>query len=797
MKKARLSWLLLGMLWFLPTGAVLAQPDGAERVQLQFANLPVREVLKEYERLIGKVVIQDNTLQGTIYAWSRDPVPKEEAIRIIEATLLVNGYTIIPIDEKTVKVLGTSRDARTQALPVITSLSQLPGKEQVISFVMELTYADPEKTIQFLQSYLPNNEQQRYASVLSMPEARGLVITNTTSNIRNIVKLVERFDRPAAKVEQVVIPLKRADAVKVVEQIEQIIGADQAAQAEPTRDLARNNANQQPGQAPADNPRGTIDLSAQTQSQGSPGSVTLSEDAIVVGKVTITPDERTNRVVIVSRPENLPFLRKLIADLDAEVKFGLPVSWPLQHVSALEIIPVLVEILSEPGIEASESQQAESAQASSASGGGGGASASGGISLSEQLQTEPINTAPSAVTIGSTRLIADGRTNSIIVMANDDAKKKIFDILSKLDSRAPQVLLNVVIGELTLRSDEEFGIDYFLRSSGSDELSVGGITRTTTAPLIDTDSLTSLVPFEPLLGFGGLTGFISIGSTLDLIVRAFEGSNRFKAISRPSVFTTNNKKAVIASGTRVAVPVQSTTSFTGDGTPVTSSNIQFEDIILQLEVVPIINKNKEVKLEILQTLNTQTGTTVIDNNEIPEISTRLLRTSVSVPNKSTLVLGGLVTSNNDRAGGGIPGLSRIPLLGYLFGDVNKTRIRTELVIMVQPTVISGEEMLDAAKNIMVDTLESEIDQTNRQIFRDYILPQNIEAEIQPTGVLPGPSPQYVPIQPPFPQMKAEAPGFDDQFGVSPEVKRKSKPAPEEANSSQNTDTRTNSSSKRR
>jgi len=805
MNKARFySALLLWcafLVWSQPT--VAQPPAGGQRVQIQFANLPVREVLKEYERLIGKIVIQDNSLQGNIYAWSRDPVSRQEAIRIIEQTLLLNGYSIIPVDEKTVKVLGAGRDARTQALPVITSLAALPESEQVVSYVMELQFANPEKTIQFLKQYLPANEQQKYASVLAMPEARGLVITNTTSNIRNIVTLVEKFDRPAAKLEQVIIPLKRADAVKVVEQIKAIILADQATTIETQRNIARNQqtrnaaAGNRPSNRPGNQP---IDLDQPGPSGGDGETVALSEDAIVVGKVTITPDERTNRVIVVSRPENMPFLRKLIADLDAEVKFGQPESWPLQHVSALEVMPVLVEVLSEPGIEPSESE-ALSNQGTSPTTANSGSSASsgGGISLSEKLQTEPIITAPSAVTIGSTRLIADGRTNSIIVMANDDAKKKIFDILGKLDTRAPQVLLNVVIGELTLRSDEEFGIDYFLRNGSVGDVDFGGINRTTNTPAIEADSLTSLIPFESLLGFGGLTGFISIGSTLDMIVRAFEGSNRFKAISRPSVFTTNNKKAVIASGTRVAVPVQSTTSFTGDGTPVTSSSIQYEDIILQLEVVPIINKNNEVKLEILQTLNTQTGTTIIDNNEIPEISTRLLRTSVSVPDRSTLVLGGLVTSRDDRSGGGIPGLSRIPVLGYIFGDVNKTRVRTELVIMVQPTVISGQELLDASKNIMVDTLESEIEQTNREIFEDYILPQNVETEIQPTGVLPGPSPEYVPVQPPFPRMKSESPLFNDQFGVAPSVRKISQPGNGSPGGDQQpqVDTRANSNSKRR
>ncbi|MBA3729979.1 MAG: type II and III secretion system protein, partial [Sphingomonas sp.] len=164
----------------------------------------------------------------------------------------------------------------------------------------------------------------------------------------------------------------------------------------------------------------------------------------------------------------------------------------------------------------------------------------------------------------------------------------------------------------------------------------------------------------------------------------------FKTISRPTVFTSNNKKAIIASGTEIPVPV-STISTNNGGGIITGglaqqSNIQFKKVALQLEVVPLINSEKEVSLDILQKLDEVAGTTRVDNNDIPNISTRYIKTSVTTPDCSTIVLGGLVTDRTRRDQSGIPVLSRIPVLGGLFRNTGKTKIREELIILMRPEV---------------------------------------------------------------------------------------------------------------
>ena len=97
------------------------------------------------------------------------------------------------------------------------------------------------------------------------------------------------------------------------------------------------------------------------------------------------------------------------------------------------------------------------------------------------------------------------------------------------------------------------------------------------------------------------------------------------------------------------------------------SNIEFKKVALQLEVVPLINFPNEVSLDILQKVDSVAGSTVVSGNAIPNLATRYIRTTVSAPNNSTIVLGGLIMDNKQDNRSGIPILGRIPVVGAFSG----------------------------------------------------------------------------------------------------------------------------------
>jgi len=463
--------------------------------------------------------------------------------------------------------------------------------------------------------------------------------------------------------------------------------------------------------------RGIIPPGAQVQGGEEEGGAVLSEDSLIVGKIKIEADVRTNRIHVITRPVNLPFIEKLIAEFDANVEFGTPVVRPLKYVAAADVLPVLVNALTEPGDQNQQGQQGlnpnqrnqpqqRGQPTPSNQFGGTNTSGTGGqstLQVSEQLTTEPTDTTPQSVTVGNTKLIADARANAIIVLGTREVVSKVQQILDEMDVKAPQVALSTVIGELTLNNDEEFGIDYFVKAPGV----VGTVRNTGVAlPLAVAAASASpgttvgngvidpggLIKFSQVLqNIGsGTNVYIAAAAGLSTIVHALDSTGRFRVISRPMVFTSNNKKAIIASGQEIPVPTNTISSATGGGIINTGlaqqTNIEFKKVALQLEVVPLINSEKEVSLDILQQVDNVSGTTTIDGNAIPNIATRYIRTTVAAPNGATIVLGGLIMENKQDNRTGVPILGRVPLIGALFRNTTKSKMRTELIILMRPEV---------------------------------------------------------------------------------------------------------------
>jgi type II secretory pathway component GspD/PulD (secretin) len=452
----------------------------------------------------------------------------------------------------------------------------------------------------------------------------------------------------------------------------------------------------------------------------------LPEESVVVGKNKPAAYVRTNRIHVITRPINMPFVRKLIAQFDANVEFAKPVTRPLRYISAADVLPVIVQALTEPGAAgqpgaegavpgagqtATPPRRTSTTTAANPYGAATTTSTGGEstLNISEELQTQPVDTTPKAVTVGNAKIIADQRANAIIVLGNKEVVVKVQKILDEMDVSAPQVALSTVIGELTLNNDEELGVDWFLKTK-----KVVGISRNTGAPIpfptavaAATAGATPVVTagvVDPagLVNFGnalqqvanGTNVYIAAGNYLATIVHALESTQRFKVISRPMVFTSNNKKAIIASGQEVPIPSNTLTNVVNTGVTTTgstaavASSVEYKKVALQLEVVPLINSEKEVSLDILQKIDSLVagGNVNIGGNSVPTIATRYIRTNVSAANGSTIVLGGLIQDSKGKNITGIPVLDRIPYLGVAFRSTTYTRMRTELIILMCPEV---------------------------------------------------------------------------------------------------------------
>lgn len=727
---------------------LLAQADRAqgEMVKLTFPNADVRDVLTQYELLVGKHIIYDNTVQGQVNI-NVPEVPKEEAIRIIEITLLMNGYHLVPSDSdpNLIKATGIGRAPRQVGVPILAEPEPIPDGEQVIMYLVKLQFADPTELAQVLQQAMPASRQEYAPNIVALPKAQSLIITENTAILRGLMRIIRAADLEPTRVEGEFITLQRASAKDVVQMLEKLFEKPQtspgAAAPRPVPQPAAPPANGQPA-APA------APVSQLTTVELSGG---MTEDSMLSGKVRLTADERTNRIYVVTRPVNLPVIRKLIQEFDLDVPFSEPMVRPLKFVSAGDILDALVRAVSDPGTKdvgatgatGTQTQRPQTptpAQPFSPFGNapnrGLGGSSSTAQSLS--LQTEPREIIPQTVLVGNSRIMADKRRNAILVIGSADIKEKVNNILQQLDVRTPQVMLTTVIGELTLSEGEEFGASYILHNgnrsvltgttvnTGTGTVTNGGIVNiSNNAMTLNLSQLLSNTAVTRALsgGAGGLGGFVSAGDSLGALVTALESTSKFKVTSRPSLFASNNKKAQIISGERIAV-IQGTQSGLGTGSSLVQQNqVSYIDVNLDLQVVPLINSDKEVYLEVAQTLAEVTGNSKIGTDDYPIISNRQLQTAVMVPNEGTLVLGGLIKDRRNKKTGGVPVLQKIPVLGGLFRSTSMSKDRTELVVLIRPSVTVGPEDTYDVRDRNMRPLKIPVN-----MEEDLILPETVPAK---------------------------------------------------------------------
>ena len=691
-----------------PEDPPAAPPNAPATVRLQFPNSDVVDVLHLYEQLTGKKLVMDNFVQGKVNIFIAKDVSREEAIKIIEMSMALNGISLVPAGRDIVDVVGAGQNPRKAPVPIISDLADIPPGNPMISFLFRLQYADPQELQQVLMAYFQGSSGT--INILALPKSSSLLVTQNADIIRQLAGVIEQVDVAPAEVVSEFIKLERADASKVVDMLKEIFEKESETPGQPgVRGVKMPGGVPQPMQAEG-------------------GGGILSEEAVIVGKIKITPDVRTNRIHIVTRPINMPFIRQLIHEFDANVEFAKPVTRYLQYVSAGDVLPVLVQALTEPGAEgaggapggglglpgASPQPQQQQQQRGGAgtnsylnqnnTTGLGGSSSGSTLNISEELSTQPVNTTPQAVAVGNSKLIADQRANSIIVLGNREVVVKVEKVLDQMDVQAPQVALSTVIGQLTLTNNEEFGADYFAKYgkrfvgtsnnlSGLPNAPAIPLPNTSASPAVTGNILdpSNLINFSQIIQNvgGGTNLYIAAGNAFATIVHLLESTSRFKVLSRPTVFTSNNKKAIIASGQEVPVPVNTLTNTGVVGTTAAvSASIEYKQVVLQLEVVPLINSEKEVSLDILQKIDSivPNGNVVISGNSVPTIDTRYIRTNVSANNGSTIILGGLIEDQKQKSYSGIPYLSRIPLIGAAFRGTSTSKERRELIILMCPQV---------------------------------------------------------------------------------------------------------------
>lgn len=671
--------LLLALLplLFLLAAPLPAQNGGDMTESILLPNNSIQDALSFYEQLTGKILIKEANLEGTISLSIPGPLPKLEAAKLLEAALLLNRIAIIPNDERSVKVVNVgSRNPRSEAIPFFASLDDVPALDMVVSLFMPLRFLTPEEAERIFRTQVQFNE---YGTVVPVPNAKAVIVTENAKVIRALARVKTLVDVPPEPLVRQFVALERADAEKVTEMIKQML--DERA-GRGTRTPAAPGAAQQPAQpdgvppppgaAPAAPTTGALEIPGQDFSE-----------------VQLIPDTRTNRILVVATKQNFASIADLIREFDSASTISAPFVHRLRYVLADEVLPILRTVLSEGTSETG--REGTPAQAGTPTATQPTQTRPG--TTGEQLGAAQERNPPQAIVVGRSRVIADPRAGTIIVFGPPEALARAKDVIDRLDQRPEQVYLATVIGEMQITNSFEWTIDLIQNFQRSGDFGGASSVRTgsdTLTALIDPRTLRNAAnfPLNP-----GLSLYGAFRDTLNATLRILEGTGRFRVLNKPSVFARNNRKALIETGEQIAVPTStvSTVSPGTDNNTAITSNVGFRDVVLQLEVIPQINADREVTLTIAQKNDTRGADTLISGNRVPNINTQRLTTEVTVPDQSTILLGGLVREEARVTNSGVPWLSSIPLLGYLFKSEDRQRRLSELIVLIQPTVVANQE----------------------------------------------------------------------------------------------------------
>ena len=356
------------------------------------------------------------------------------------------------------------------------------------------------------------------------------------------------------------------------------------------------------------------------------------------GEFNFVPFSDTNKMLIATRvPELLPKIDLWIKNVDvppSELEEELKIYvYKVQHQKAETIVPVLTQIYNEK----------------------------------MAAQPKPLGKKQ----LEAMKIVADSKTNTIVVKALPSDYRGIKAIIEAIDATPQQVFIEVLILEVDLKSNLDYGTEWSLKMGSTRLFGLGDIQRTAETPAISFAK-----------------------GNFEILMDILATNSNTKILSAPHILVRDEQPANIQVGSEV--PILSS-SGQQTGTTVTFEQVQYRDTGIILTVTPHIGENDFVTLEIKQEVsNAEETTTGVSNS--PTFSTRKAGTSLVIKSGHTISLGGIIEQKNEKRISKIPLLGDIPFLGNLFKSTSIANKRTELIMLITPYIANDAEEADSLTN---------------------------------------------------------------------------------------------------
>lgn len=660
------------------------------------ANITVLEAAKIYERSSGKRAILTNAMaQAEVSFTLGGPLTNAELAKFLQLTLLAEGVAIIPVpgEPGIVRFVPSGPITSPGQVPkgVYFDEFDLPVEDEIVMFVMPFKYLKPEEALKVIQSAM--GQLTASGTITAVPNASSLIVTESASLIRQMLKIRKAIDVPST-VGDKWVEVTYGDVEEIAERMNEIYN-EQGSGNQTTR-TTRTNAPPTPGAAP--------------------GAPAASGEEVPLRIIAVP---RTSRILLVGRPADLVAAEAMIKTFDQPGTGNTRQTFRLRYLRVSEFLTIAENAITATlgdaaGAGGAASNRSNNTLSNSRSNltnnntnnnnrttGQQGGIGGGGVGGRASIQEQQVPTAPESVLVGRrTLLVADNVANTVIVNGPPHHIEIVRDLIADLDTEAQQVALSAVVGSYGLGDNVNFGVDLAraLQRNGADFAAAGAASFGGVPSVLDPSSLTTL---SSVLSANGAAGsgvsiYGLLGDDFGVFVNALETQTKFKTLERTVLTTRNNRVAELSSGQRIAVP--SSTFAGGINQGGVTTNVEYRDVVLELQIQPLINSDDQVTLEIGLVRDSIGQLRTVGELQVPDINTEELTTSVTVKDGSAVILGGIMTTTSSDARGGIPIISKIPGIGRLFGRNDTSSEESELIIMIQPRIMEGQSGMDGFRS---------------------------------------------------------------------------------------------------
>ncbi|RMG97990.1 MAG: type II secretion system protein GspD [Deltaproteobacteria bacterium] len=580
---------------------------------------------------------------GKVTILSPEPVTVREAYAAFYAALEQMGLTVVPSGKYFKIVESTGVEGKT--VPVYGPKGRAPNNDRYVTQLYRVQSGDAQAVADVVGALKSKQGNVRVVGDM-------LIITDTGSSIRRLLRIVRQVDEAARPTEKIFFyQLQYADPTQVAAIIQEIFPASTTT----TKKKTASKSKRSKGKKTA-----TLSIG------GAAPSAAPSVRSVIV-------DERTGTIVVVAEPQDFAVIRKLIQQLDVPLAGG-----------ASDRIHVVRLRHADPEKVAQVLQQLATGAQSKGKKGGKGKQAP----------------AAAAATLfsGDIKVAADPATRSLVILASQTDFFSLRPVIEKLDAERLSVYIEVYLMELTIgRTLQAGAAGHFGAPINTDQGQ--GLGFVATAPGIN-----SIQPTPDLLSgiLGGVLGpqipgsgqFFGLGQDIPafgVIIQALQSNNDVNVVAEPHLFTADNQEAVIEVGK--TVPTPGNLAFPGgaggQGGLVPVQGINRQPVKLTVKITPHINDDKTVTMDVemedqdIESIDQILGVTTSER--------RIELNQIVAHDDQPLVLGGLVRETERETTAQVPGLGSIPVLGWLFKRKRKEKVRTNLLMILVPHIITSPD----------------------------------------------------------------------------------------------------------